>query len=153
MATYLLDTTVIIDVINEKKHRRLLLRQLVTQGHILACCPINVSEVYAGLRPKEEEKTRNFLASLDYYPITFPVAELGGLLKRDHGHKGTSLTLTDAVIAAVAIHHQLTLITDNVKDFPMKDRHAHKIRSHADLKERIQPVLDQLMDAARLPRN
>ena len=40
MATYLLDTTVIIDAINEKRDRRLLLRQLVTEGHILACCPI-----------------------------------------------------------------------------------------------------------------
>ena len=121
MATFLLDTSVIIDTINEKKDRRLFLKQLVVQGHTLACCAISVSEVYAGMRPKEEEKTKSFLGMLEYYPITFAAAESGGLLKRDHGKKGVTLSLTDAMIAAVTIRHQLTLITDNVKDFPMKE--------------------------------
>jgi predicted nucleic acid-binding protein len=121
MATYLLDTSVIVDVLNEKKNRRLLLKQLVAQGHILACCPINVAEVCAGMRAKEEEKTRVLIGSLEYFPISLAVAELGGLLKRDHRRAGATLSLTDAMIAAVAIHHQVTLITDNVKDFPMKE--------------------------------
>ena len=121
MGTFLLDTSVIIDTLNDKKDRRLFLKQLVAQGHVLACCAINVSEVYAGLRPKEEEKTRNFLDTLDYYPVTRKAAELGGLLKRDHSKHSITLSLTDAMIAAVAIHHQLSLITDNVKDFPMKE--------------------------------
>jgi predicted nucleic acid-binding protein len=60
------------------------------------------------------------LATLDYYPVSFHVAELGGLLKRDHGKKGVTLSLTDAMIAAVALHYQLTLLTDNIKDFPME---------------------------------
>jgi len=119
MATYLLDTTVIIDAINEKKNRNAILIGLVEQGHILACCPINVAEVYAGLRPKEEQKTAALLRSLQLYPITFPVAELAGKLKRDYGHKGKTLTIPDAIIAAVALHYQLILITDNPKDFPM----------------------------------
>jgi predicted nucleic acid-binding protein len=56
MATYLLDTTVIIDVINRKRDRNQFLLELAEeQGHILACCPINVAEVYAGMRPKEEQ--------------------------------------------------------------------------------------------------
>jgi predicted nucleic acid-binding protein len=28
-------------------------------------------------------------------------------------------------VAAVALHHQLTLITDNAKDFPMEDLFFH----------------------------
>jgi predicted nucleic acid-binding protein len=63
MATYLLDTTVTIDALNEKKNRNLALIGLAEQGHILACCPINVAEVYAGLRPKEEQKTAALLES------------------------------------------------------------------------------------------
>jgi len=43
------------------------------------------------------------------------------LLKRDYGQKGTTLTVADATIAAVALVHELTLMTDNVKDFPMKE--------------------------------
>ncbi|MBC8165886.1 MAG: hypothetical protein H7Y20_08445 [Bryobacteraceae bacterium] len=54
MATYLLDTSVIIDALNGKRGRRDLLLGLVRQGHLLACCPINVTEVYAGMRSNEE---------------------------------------------------------------------------------------------------
>jgi predicted nucleic acid-binding protein len=127
MATYLLDTTVIIDAINEKKNRNAILIGLVEQGHILACCPINVAEVYAGLRPKEEQKTAGLLRSLQLYPITFPVAELAGRLKRNYGHKGKTLTIPDAIIAAVALHYQLILITDNPKDFPMPALSFHRL--------------------------
>jgi predicted nucleic acid-binding protein len=121
MATYLLDTNIIIDAINEKRNRNQFLLDLAEQqGHTLACCPINIAEVYAGMRPKEEQRTTALLRSLRLYPIAFPVAELAGLLRRDHARRGVTLSLTDAIIAAVAIHNQLTLITDNVKDFPMK---------------------------------
>jgi predicted nucleic acid-binding protein len=71
MATFLLDTNVIIDAINEKKNRNLSRLDLAEQGHTLACCPINVAEVYAGLRPKEEQRTAALLHSLQLYPITF----------------------------------------------------------------------------------
>ena len=121
MAIYLLDTSVIIDALNGKRGRREFLLGLVKQGHLLACCPINVTEVYAGMRQKEEAATEEFLRSLEYYHLTWPVARLAGLLKRDLARKGTTLTVADATIAAVALVHELTLMTDNVKDFPMKD--------------------------------
>ena len=121
MATYLLDTSVIIDALNGKRGRRDFLLGLVKQGHLLACCPINVAEVYAGMRPKEEPATEEFLRSLEYYHLTWPVARLAGLLKRDHARKGRTVTVADTMIAAVALVHELTLMTDNVKDFPMKE--------------------------------
>ena len=122
MSIYLLDTNIIIDAINDKRERnRFLLDLAEQQGHTLACCSINVAEVYAGMRPKEEPRTAALLRSLQFYPITFPVAELAGALKRDHAKKGVTLSLADSIIAAVAIHNQLTLITDNIKDFPMKN--------------------------------
>lgn len=121
MATYFLDTSVIIDALNNKRGRRDLLLDLLRQGHLLACCAVNVAEVYAGLRPKEEKATEEFLRSLEYYHITWPVARLAGLLKRDHAKKGIAVSIADATIAAVAIAHDLPLLTDNVKDFKMKD--------------------------------
>ena len=119
MSTFLLDTSVIIDAINDKKNRRQFLRDLLQAGNSLACCAINVAEVYAGMRPKEEAGTVAFLRTLDYYPINFAVSQLAGELKRDFGKKGTTLSLADTLIAAVALNHQLSLITDNIKDFPM----------------------------------
>ena len=70
---------------------------------------------------KEEAATEEFLRSLEYYHVTWPVARLAGLLKRDYRRKGTTLTVADATIAAVAVVHELTLMTDNVRDFPMKE--------------------------------
>jgi len=121
MATYFLDTSVIIDALNNKRGRRDLLLDLLRQGHLLACCAINVAEVFAGLRPKEEKTTEEFLRSLEYYHITWPVARVAGLLKRDHAKKGIMVSIADATIAAVAIAHELPLLTDNIKDFQMKD--------------------------------
>ena len=118
MATFLLDTSVIIDAINNKKDRRRLLRELLHKGNVLACCPVNVTEVYAGMRPAEEPHTQK---SLRYYPITWTVARLAGLVKRDYSKKGITLATTDVTIAAVALHHQLSLITDNLKHYPMKE--------------------------------
>ncbi len=121
MPTYLLDTSVIIGALNDKRNRRFILLDLLKQGHVLACCPINVSEVYAVVRPKEELETETFLRSLKYYDITWPIARAAGLLKRDYASRGKTLTLADATIAAVAIQHNLTLLTDNIRDFPMKE--------------------------------
>ena len=127
MAIYLLDTSVIIDALNGKRGRREFLLGLVKQGHLLACCPINVTEVYAGMRQKEEAATEEFLRSLEYYHLTWPVARMAGLLKRDLARKGTTVTVADAAIAAVAIVHELPLMTDNVKDFPMKDLNLYPL--------------------------
>ena len=72
-------------------------------------------------RPKEETATEEFLRSLQYFDITWQIARQAGLLKRDFSQKGKTLTLSDATIAAVAFHHQVTLITANMRDFPMKE--------------------------------
>jgi hypothetical protein len=50
------------------------LLELVKAGHVLACCPINITEVYAGMRPKEQEATEEMLASLQHFPIAPPAA-------------------------------------------------------------------------------
>jgi len=121
VATYLLDTTVIIDVLNNKRNRRGLLRDLLESNHLLACCSVSVTEIYAGMRPKEERATDEFLSSLEYFAVSFPIARLAGELQREHARKGKTLNLGDVTIAAVAIYEQLTLLTDNVKDFPMRE--------------------------------
>lgn len=127
MAIYLLDTSVIIDTLNGKRNRVLLLMELVQQGHLLACCAINVTEVCAGMRTHEETRTLALLESLQYVPIAWPVARLAGLLKRDYGRKGITLATTDVTIAAVAIHRQIPLLTDNVKHYPMKELNIYPL--------------------------
>ncbi len=95
-----------------------MLQQLLEQDHILGCCAINISEVYAGMRKGEEARTAEFLDSLEFLPITRDVARRAGLVRRDFAIRGTSLSLADTIIAAVALSNHCTLITDNIKDFP-----------------------------------
>jgi predicted nucleic acid-binding protein len=121
MATYLLDTNVIIHLLRGQKNRAELLEDLVGQGHTLASCPVTLAEVYAGMRPREERATRALMSSLEFLPMTSAVAEHAGLLKRDYAQKGLTLTLADAMIAATAIGSRCILMTENAKDFPMKN--------------------------------
>ena len=64
--TCLLDSTVIIDAINDRNGRGELLEGLITEGTLLACCPINITEVHMGMRPHEADKTEEFLESLEF---------------------------------------------------------------------------------------
>jgi predicted nucleic acid-binding protein len=117
MAGYLLDTSVIIDTLNGKRDRKGLLERLLRQGHSLACCAINVAEVYAGMRPHEAETTGALLRSLDYYETSWQVAKEAGEIKFRHARRGRTLSIADTILAAVAINNGLTLITDKVRDF------------------------------------
>ena len=94
---------------------------------MLACCPIKITEVYAGLRPKEEAATEELFASLQHIPIAPPAARMAGELKRNYARKGKTLNLGDVIIAAVAIYNELTLLTDNIKDSPMKNLLLHPL--------------------------
>lgn len=81
MNTYLLDTSVIIDVLNGKRARDTLLLRLLLEGHLLACCAVNVTEVYAGMRPHEQVRTDVLVDSFQYIEITKAIAKHAGRLK------------------------------------------------------------------------
>ncbi len=117
--TILLDTSVLIDALRRRHGRREHLRSLIDQGHDLACCAINIAEVYSGMRPQEEETTTEFLDSLEYVPISPASARHAGLLRAELKRKGQTLSLPDAIIGAVTINEDLTLATDNARDFSM----------------------------------
>src|ERR1700681_2217832 len=98
MAVFLLDTTVIVDSLNGKKARSEFLDGLLTQRNLLACCSINVTEVFAGVRPNERAVTEAFLQSLRYYDVTWEIARLAGDLQRQWRGKGLTLSLPDVTI-------------------------------------------------------
>jgi predicted nucleic acid-binding protein len=119
--TYLLDSSVLIDAINGRNGRPQFLAQLSQQNILMACCSINVTELYMGMRPGEEAKTGRFLRSLEFYQVTWEIAQLAGDLFRQWRRKGLTLGLGDVTIAAVAIANKLVLVTDNPKHFPMPE--------------------------------
>jgi len=119
--TCLLDSGIIIEVLNGKRSRPGIIQQLLEQGSELACCSINVTEVYAGLKPGEEIKTARFLKSLRFFEVTWDMAKLAGDLLNQWRQQGRTLSLPDVTVAAVALSHDLILVTNNHKDFPMPE--------------------------------
>ena len=130
MGAILLDTSVIFDHLNGRYGRTAYLEQLIEQGHVLACCPVNITEVYAGLRSGEETKTEAFLDTLEYLPVTPAIAKRAGLLRRDWQKKGQTLSYTDVTIAAVALSSEVPLLTDNRKHFPMPELQLLPLQGH-----------------------
>jgi predicted nucleic acid-binding protein len=119
----LLDTSVLIDALRLRRHRRELLAELVQAGHTLATTALNVAEVYAGMRPEEALRTESLLAVLDCYELTGTSGRRAGALKQQWAKKGRTLALADMIVAAIALERGCTLMTDNRKDFPMQELH------------------------------
>jgi predicted nucleic acid-binding protein len=119
--TILLDTCVIIDALLRRRGRWELLRTLKGEGHLLACCAITVAEVYSGMRPEEARATNELFNGLQYVETSREAASNAGELRVKWRQRGKTLSLPDAMIAAVVLAQELTLATDNVKDFPMPE--------------------------------
>jgi len=119
VAEFLVDTSVLIDALNGKRHRSEALQDLVRQGHGLGSCAVTVAEIFAGMHPSEAGATEVLLSRLRYHETTPEVARIAGRLKYEWARKGQNLSLADVLIAGTALHHQLTLITDNPKHIPM----------------------------------
>ena len=117
--TILLDTSVIIDAINDRRGRRTLVRDLALRGDTLVCCAINVTEVYANVFPEEEEVTSQVFHGLECIDVGRELAERAWRLKFEWARRGQTLSVPDVIIAAAALTFGLTLATDNRRDFPM----------------------------------
>ena len=78
-----------------------------------------MTEVYAGMRAHEAKVTEALLRSLKFYEVTWEIARSAGELKSEWAKKGRTIALPDVTIAAVTLAHDLTLVTDNPKHFPM----------------------------------
>jgi len=117
---YLLDTTAIIDYLRDKSGVPELLEKFCSEGGLLCCSPINIVEVYAGMKDKEKASTDEFLNSLECNETDREIATLAGELKRKYSKKGITLSTPDVLIAATTIKKHLILVTNNPKHFPIE---------------------------------
>ena len=99
----LVDTDVLIDHVRGA-------RTLVSSRHEVAYSIITRCELFAGTRA-DQNAIRQFLAPFEEMPLDRQIAERAGRLRRE------GLKIADAVIAATALEHRLTLMTRNHRDF------------------------------------
>jgi predicted nucleic acid-binding protein len=117
----LLDTSILIDVLRRKNRRNEWLAQMVRAGHTLSTSTLHIAEIYAGMRPAQESRTADLFSALEVHELDGACARLAGRLKNTWARKGHTLSLADAIVAAIAIERGCALLTDNRKDFPMPE--------------------------------
>jgi predicted nucleic acid-binding protein len=123
----LLDTSVLIDTLRGRNGRKELLARLVEEGHRLTTTALNVAEIYAGIRSGEEARTSLLLDSLECHDLDAKTGKQAGRLKNVWAKKGKTISLPDAIIAAIAVERPCILLTDNRKDFPMPELNLYQL--------------------------
>lgn len=121
MQRYILDTSVLISFSKNHEQTKYQLLKLIDNKEKIAICAISVAEFFAGISPEERVNWESFIGDLLYWNISFDAAIRAGQYRYDFARKGITLSTTDSLIAAIAWENNATIITNNVKDFPMKD--------------------------------
>lgn len=83
--------------------------------------PIQIAEIYAGIKEKERINTELFLNTFITISIDYQIGKLAGEYLNEFS-KSHNVTLSDAMIAASTKLHGLKLWTANTKHYPMLDK-------------------------------
>jgi tRNA(fMet)-specific endonuclease VapC len=119
---YLVDSNIVIDHLLAVPTASVLLEQLALEG--IAISIVTYMEAFQGVEQsanpeKAREKFHAFLAGVLILPFSFAVAERCARLRKTlkNQNKRVNSRALDLIIAATALEYDLTLITENLKDF------------------------------------
>ena len=121
MAKYLLDTTAPISYTRRRRDVVALVERLLNEDNQVGICAVGLAEFYSFVRPHEKEDADRLIARLEYFDTTAEMAVEAGRYRYEYARRGTTLTATDTITAAVAIANDATLVTANVRHFPMPE--------------------------------
>lgn len=111
----LVDTDVLIDFLRGKDGARTVLEAALARA-TLCISVITLTEILAGMRPKEEKATEALIKGFVLLPVSESVARIAGQLRNHH----RSVLLPDCLIAATTLHEQADLLTFNRRDYPFE---------------------------------
>lgn len=122
MARALLDTDILSEVI-KKKDARVVTRAdeyLATEGRLTVSVLSVMEIVYGFHRVGREDRIsqfRSLIADHEVRGLDTATAATAGRIYADLERRGTPVGLTDVMIAAVALQHDLPIVTGNVSHF------------------------------------
>lgn len=117
----MIDTTILIANLRGEEPIRALLRLLIAQGHVLGTSCVNIAELERGLRPKDRSEAEVLVGRLTFLPTTREAAVRAGRYQAQFAKRGVTIHTPDALVAGTARAHGAILLTDNARDFPMRD--------------------------------
>jgi predicted nucleic acid-binding protein len=118
---YLLDTTVLIEASRHREPALSWLQEALRKSDEVGVCAVTVAEFFAGLRPDERPRWDAFVAELTYWATTREMARQAGIYRYAYARLGRTILTADVLIAATAAAVGATLVTNNIKDFPMPE--------------------------------
>jgi len=116
----LLDTTVLIDLSKNYRATEEALKSLVESGGEPGVCAVCVAEFLAGVPPFWRPTWEQWMADFSYWDISLEAAALAGAWRFDLAREGRTIHVADALMAATALETDATLLTNNIKDFPVQ---------------------------------
>lgn len=123
MSRYLLDTNVLLHVVNGSQgHERIRHHLEQTPKGAAKISAVTVWEI-ARMVEKAKAKTRATEAALammglfDVVPMDASGASMGGTIHALLANKGLTIGERDSMIAGMAVIHGFIMVTDNVKEF------------------------------------
>jgi predicted nucleic acid-binding protein len=117
MAGYLLDSTVVIDYINDFGEIGDLVERLFASGDALMTCDVVTCEVLSKGTDEELRAALALLDALEFVAIDPEAARWAGESRRRGGAGGNRRSLGDALIAGIAWRLDATVVTRNPGDF------------------------------------
>lgn len=113
------DTSVLVDLLRGDPRALTLLEERVVAGDELWGVVATRSEVLAGMRSRERSATHALLDSLQWLDVDVEVADRAGELARRYRRSHSGVELPDYLVAAGTELLGATLVTLNVRHFPM----------------------------------
>ena len=128
MSGFLLDTNCVSELVRIKPEPRVLEWMEAAEETLLHLSVLTLGEIRKGLAAIPQGKRRTRLEawlevdlrsrfSGRILPVDAAVADRWGLLAAQARRKGATLPIIDGLLAATALHHNLTMVSRNVCDF------------------------------------
>ncbi|MBI2310166.1 type II toxin-antitoxin system VapC family toxin [Candidatus Collierbacteria bacterium] len=117
---YLLDTNVMLEAFHGEEPIASRVKSWIESGEI-ALSAVTVAEIVSKASVIEKEKLDLLVSRFGALAVDQVVAEIAGKYRKDFARKKKRVYLLACFIAATAKLYNLTLVTRNYKDFPMKD--------------------------------
>lgn len=113
------DTDVIIWMLRgDKETEERFKATVINSNGYIFITPIQIAEIYSGIRPKERLRVENFMESLNVIAIDRDIGKRVGEYLNKY-RKSHNVTMADALIGASAKVNTFKLWTLNKKHYPM----------------------------------